>query len=197
MFEHGDFLFTQIGTDQNAISAVTDGYRGALVNHMGIVLKNNRGVFVLEAYSPEVRVTQVDVFLRRSNDFSGSPRYILARLLSTFRSLIPSAVSYGLSQRAIPYDDLYLTDGTALYCSELVVDMFKAANEEKPFFVERPMSFRDKTTGQVLPAWTEYYAKFGMAVPDGAPGSNPGDISKDPRLQIVQVEGALSGYKAP
>src|SRR5688572_13665357 len=70
MFEHGDLVFSQIGSDANAISAVTEGYRGARVNHMGVVVKNHKGFFVLEAYPPEVRVTQLDVFLRRSSDNS-------------------------------------------------------------------------------------------------------------------------------
>lgn len=195
--QHGDFIFTQIGSDHNAISAVTEGYRGARVNHVGVVLENNKGTFILEAFPPEVRVTQVEVFLRRSNDISGSPRFIVGRLLNAFHPLVPIAIKYGLSQRDIPYDDLYLTDENALYCSELVVDMFKSANGEKEFFVERPMSFRDKLTGQIHPAWVEYYAKFGMEVPEGEPGSNPGDISKDTRLEIVQVEGKLTGYIKP
>lgn len=197
MFAHGDLLFTQIGSAQNAISAVTEGYRGARVNHVGVVVLNNKGAFVLEAFPPEVRVTQIDVFIRRSNDFSGKPRYIGARLHSAHTHLIQPAIAYGLSRRDVPYDDLYLTDESALYCSELLVDMFKVANNGAPFFTEHPMSFRDPATSQILPAWIEYYERFGMEVPDGEPGSNPGDISKDQRLAITKVIGAITGYVAP
>jgi hypothetical protein len=197
MFEHGDLLFTQIGSAQNAISAVTEGYRGARVNHVGVVVLNNKGTFVLEAFPPEVRVTQLDVFIRRSNDFSGQPRYIGARLRSAYTHLIQPAIAYGLSRRDIPYDELYLTDESAIYCSELLVDMFKVANNGVPFFAENPMSFRDPATGEILPAWVEYYERFGMDVPDGEPGSNPGNISKDHRLAITQVVGAITGYAAP
>lgn len=197
MHEHGDILFTQIGSDQNAISAVTEGYRGARVNHAGIVVKNNKGVFVLEAFPPEVRVTQLEVFLRRSNDLSGNARYISARLRPGHTNLVHPAIQFGLGLRNIPYDVLYLTDESALYCSELLVDMFRAANNGVPFFTERPMSFRDPGTGEILPAWVEYYERFGMDVPDGEPGSNPGDISKDLRLIILQVVGDITGYVAP
>lgn len=197
MFEHGDLLFTQIGSDQNAISAVTEGYRGARVNHVGIALKNPRGTFILEAFYPEVRVTHIDVFLRRSNDQAGNPRFMVGRLLDNHHHLIKPAINFGLSKRDTPYDTLYLTDEGALYCSELLVDMFKAANNGTPFFPERPMSFRDKITGEILPAWVEYYAKFGMKVPEGEPGSNPGDISKDPSLRIVLAQGKITGYNAP
>lgn len=56
------------------------------------------------------------------------------------------------------------------------------------------MSFRDINTGVVLPAWVEYYAKFGMSVPDGEPGSNPGSLSKDSRLSVYEVVGPPTGY---
>jgi hypothetical protein len=197
MLQHGDLLFTQIGSDQNAISAVTEGYCGARVNHVGIVVKNNKGVFVLEAFPPEVRVTQLAVFLRRSNDVSGNPRYIGARLKPAYTHLINPAIQFGLSRRDTPYDVLYLNDELALYCSELLVDMFKTANNGTPFFTEHPMSFRDLVSGEILPAWVEYYERFGMDVPDGEPGSNPGDISKDVRLVILQVVGSIAGYIAP
>lgn len=196
VIKHGDIIFTQIGSSQNAISAVTEGYRGAHVNHVGVALKNNKGTFVLEAFPPEVRVTNIDVFLRRSNDAEKKPRYLVGRLNSSFSSLVPLAIDYGLQLRDLPYDQFYLTDEKALYCSELVVDMFKAANGGEPFVVERPMSFRDKVTGEILEAWTHYYQQFGMEVPDGEPGSNPGDISKDPRLEVVHIEGKLTGYHA-
>lgn len=195
MFSHGDLLFTQIGAGDNAISAVTEGYRGARVNHVGIILINNKGTFVLEAFPPEVRVTQVDVHLKRSQDVQMKPRYICARLNEPYTELIAPAVEYGLSRRNIPYDELYLTDASALYCSELVVDMFRYANADEVFFPEKPMTFRSPFTGEILPAWTAYYRHFGMEVPDGEPGSNPGDISKDSRLTIIEVAGKLTGYR--
>jgi hypothetical protein len=195
MIEEGDLIFSQIGRETNAISAVTEGYRGARVNHMGVVIKNNNGTFVLEAFPPEVRVTQLDVFLRRSADpKTTKQRFIVSRLIDNHRSLIPTAIEYGLLQRNRPYDELYLTDMAALYCSELVVDMFKIANGNKEFFAEHPMSFRDLVTGEIHPTWIEYYDRFGMEVPDGEPGSNPGTISKDPRLEVIDVQGPPSGY---
>ena len=162
---------------------------------MGVILHNNYGWFVLEAFPPEVRVTQLEVFLRRSESLGDARRrFIVGRLLPAYQHLIPKAVEHGLAMRDVSYDELYLTDPNALYCSELVVDMFRSANGGEEFFAERPMSFRDPNSGQILPIWIEYYEKFGMQVPDGQPGSNPGDISCDTRLQIVAVEGPPSGY---
>lgn len=162
---------------------------------MGVIVKNKVGWFVLEAFPPEVRVTQIDVCTRRSVDpGTGLERFIMMRLKPAFVHPIPAAVQYGLEQRNVPYDQLYLTDSAALYCSELVVDMFRAANGGNAFFVERPMSFRNPATGQILPAWTDYYEKFGISVPDSQSGSNPGDISCDTRLHLVSVTGPPGGY---
>lgn len=195
MISHGDLIFSQIGTSENAISAVTEGFRGASVNHMGIVVINHKGTFVLEAFPPEVRVTQIEVFLRRTSDpLNGKKRFIVSRLVAPFQHLIPAAVTYGLNQRDVPYDALYLTNTSALYCSELIVDMFRFANHGNEFFEEKPMSFRDLVTGETHPSWVEYYAKFGMDVPEGLPGSNPGTISKDSRLKLIEVQGPPSGY---
>lgn len=36
-WQTGDLVFTQIGNHDNAISAVTSGWRGARVNRMGVV----------------------------------------------------------------------------------------------------------------------------------------------------------------
>ncbi len=196
-YRTGDLAFIQFGGSENAISAVTEGYKGARVNHMGVIVTNPQGTFVLEAFPPEVRLTNIAVFLRRSNDpVQSVPRYMVGRLKPAHRPLIPKAIAYGLSKRDTAYDDLYLTDEAKLYCSELVVDMFKAANGGEEFFVERPMSFRDPATGQILPAWKAYYDHFGMPVPEGSPGSNPGDISKDKKISILMVEGPITGYAA-
>jgi hypothetical protein len=190
----GDLIFSFIGSEDNAISGVTEGYRGARVNHVGVLTQTSIGFFVLEAFPPEVRLTHIDVFSRRSNDPAGLPRIMIGRLQTQFHNLIPAAMEYGIARRNIPYDRLYLTGEQALYCSELVVDMFKFANKNTEFFPENPMSFRDHETGLVHPTWTRYYSYYGMNVPEGEPGSNPGDMSKDSRLEIYKVEGNIPGY---
>ncbi|NSZ03172.1 hypothetical protein G6M70_11280 [Agrobacterium tumefaciens] len=191
----GDLIFTFIGSDDNAISAVTEGFRGGRVNHMGAVVSSGSTLSVLEAYPPKVQLAELDEFIRRSHDATGQPRYMLGRLDEPNGRLIKKAISYGLKQRNVPYDYRYLTDQVALYCSELIVDMFKFANDGKEFFLETPMSFRDIFTGEPHPVWVAYYAQFGMDVPTGEPGSNPGAISLDGRLEIYDVVGAIPGYQ--
>lgn len=191
----GDLAFSFIGKEGNAISAVTEGYRGARVNHMGVVIANGDGVFVLEAFYPEVCLTRIEDFQLRSNDTAGKPRLMFGRLQQSHRKLIDPAIQYGLAKVDIPYDPLYMTDEAALYCSELVIDMFKHANGGIPFFVEKPMSFRDTKTGLLLESWIDYYAHFGRQVPQGEPGSNPGDISRDSRVDIYQFTDNIPGLR--
>ena len=166
----GDLIFTQICSPYNAISAVTEGYCGARVNHVGIVVESPLGFFVLEAFPPEVRLTNIKVYLNRSNDSNGNHRYILARLKPEYQHLLPEAISYGLKQRDIPYDHLYVAGNAALYCSKLIIEMFKHANGGVPFFKEVPMSFRDLETGEIHEYWIKYYEYFGMDVPEKEPG---------------------------
>lgn len=132
----GDLIFSFIGSSSNAISAVTEGYRGARVNHVGVLVRTTYGMFVLEAFPPEVRLTNYAVFSRRSHDTEGNPRLIHGRLDASFGSLIGPAVQYGIGRRNVPYDELYLTGEGALYCSELVVDMFKLLTVVRHFFMK-------------------------------------------------------------
>ncbi|MGC6482352.1 MAG: hypothetical protein ACON4T_02115 [Synechococcus sp.] len=38
-----------------------------------------------------------------------------------------------------------------------------------------------------------YYQRFGLAVPEGEPGSNPGDLSQDNRIKIHHIVGVIPG----
>lgn len=189
----GDLVFGLYGSADNAISAVTEGYSGARVNHVGVAVETQFGTFILEAFHPEVRLTKFEVYSRRHSDAFGVPRLLFGRLKHDYLHLIEDAIRYGIEQRNVPYDKLYLTGEGALYCSELIVDMFKHANGGTEFFKENPMSFRDTKTGELHEGWKEYYAYFGMAVPQGEPGSNPGDMSKDEKIEIYKIEGVLPG----
>lgn len=46
------------------------------------------------------------------------------------------------------------------------------------------MSFRD-AEGQMPAFWVELFAKLGETVPEGVPGTNPNDLSRDE--QLVEV----------
>jgi len=192
-----DLIFSFVGHPKNAISDVTEGYCGGRINHMGVIVQTPKGIFVLEAYPPEVRLTNIRMFLTQSKFRDSGPRYMLGRIQQSDHHLITGAIEYGLAQRDVPYDHLYLTDEDALYCSELVIDMFRASNNGVSYFPESPMNFRDTETGQLHETWISYYRRFGMEVPEKEPGSNPGEISLDERLDIYEVYGPIPGYISP
>ena len=82
-----------------------------------------------------------------------------------------------------PYDDLYLPGDSAVYCSELVQLCFVTIGGELVFDTV-PMSFHDET-GEITDYWRDFYARRGLTVPEGMPGTNPGDLSRRPQVTII------------
>ena len=81
-----------------------------------------------------------------------------------------------------PYDRLYLPDNDAIYCSELV--QFSFVNKHgKRLFAPIPMSFHD-ASGRITDYWIQFYAKHNMEVPEGEPGTNPGELSQRKEIRI-------------
>ena len=192
----GDLLFLDLNcfAGCDAIEVVEPGVYGARISHVGIALNVGGVPYVVEAFPPEVRLTPLKVYCRRSVDEKARPRICVGRLVAEKRHLIPAAIDHAVSLRNLPYDQVYLTGEDAYYCSELVIDAFKYANGGRELFDEKPMSFRDPRTGEVLEYWTKYYAYFGRTVPEGEPGSHPASMSRSPFLQIVARMGALAGW---
>jgi len=192
----GDLIFLDLdcfaGCD--AIETVKPGFRGARISHVGIFLEVDGTPYLIEAFPPEVRLTPLRVYLRRSLDPERRPRACVGRLKPGYRDLIHPAISHALSLRKLPYDRVYLTGEDEYYCSELVVDAFKYANGGEELFPEEPMSFRDPTTGEILDYWKRYYAYFGRPVPDGEPGSHPASLSLSAPLDIVARYGSMTGW---
>ncbi|MCY4560276.1 MAG: YiiX/YebB-like N1pC/P60 family cysteine hydrolase [Chloroflexi bacterium] len=190
----GDLLFQDLAGDgATAIESVTAGYSDAEVSHIGMVVEA-RPIKAIEAINPEVRLTALSEFLNRARDELERPRVFVGRLKSDFRHLIPRAIDAARSLIGRPYDRLYMPSEEAYYCSELVVDAFKCANDGNEFFPEHPMSFRNENTGQILPYWERYFSKLNADVPDGQSGSNPGSISLSDRIDIVHRYGSITNW---
>ena len=58
-----------------------------------------------------------------------------------------------------------------------------------------PMSFHD-STGKVTEFWTKFYAARGLEVPEGEPGTNPGQLSRDPSVKILGVLDSMKRQQA-
>ena len=176
-FCEGDLLFA-CSDSANAITAVTSGIEGLPIDHVGIVhrIGGDQGpLYVIEAVKPAVCLTPIDSFLCQNS------MVIVGRV--NVEMDVKRSVRQCLLLVGRPYDDLYLPGDSALYCSELVQRCFVNSNDEL-VFNPIPMSFHDGT-GQVTDYWKDFYSRRGMAVPEGEPGTNPGELSRRPQVTII------------
>ncbi len=171
----GDLLFC-VSPDGNAITDVTAGIDGRRIDHVAIVHHEKDATFALEAVHRGVVLTPMDSFLLHRDSL-----VLVGRLRDTVG--VVASVQRALAFLGRPYDFFFMPDDSAFYCSELVQKCYRDAAGEL-VFPPIPMSFHDKT-GKVTPYWKEYYARHGMEVPEGWPGSNPGQLSRSDKVCIL------------
>ncbi|MBQ8047526.1 MAG: hypothetical protein IJ196_06355 [Prevotella sp.] len=167
--QKGDLLF-HVADEDNAITDVTPG----MIDHVAIVLSKDS---VIEAVPKGVVTTAID-FLRKQKGY-----YLWARVED-----IDAEKSVGNACRYLgrAYDSLYLPDNSEIYCSELVQLSF-VDKRGNMVFKPIPMSFHD-ASGEITPYWIDFYTNHNMKVPEGKPGTNPGELS---RLSNVSIIGKL------
>lgn len=192
--QEGDLLFQDIdcGPMCDAIEAVTYGVNNTNLSHIALVVEHNDSVFALEAISAGVVLTPINDFLYRSVDSSGYPKVMVGRLKEAYRYLNKLAIALAKEQINTPYDDEFLMNNGKYYCSELLYDVYKQANNNKEFFPLYPMTFKPLNSDEFFPVWEEYYQELAMEIPEGMPGLNPGGISTSANIEIVYQYGALS-----
>lgn len=179
---HGCDLLFQIADLPNAITDVTDGVGHLEIEHVGIYAEVDGRRSVIEALpSKGVCITPVDSFLSRNVSADGMPLVVVGRVVGDMDA--EQSLKNALELVGCEYDSLYLSDNEAIYCSELVQKCF-VDHEGKPVFGTIPMTFRDRE-GNIPAVWTELYARHGMAVPEGAPGTNPGELSRRENVAVV------------
>ncbi len=175
--QEGDLLFCCADT-ANAITAVTSGVEELPIDHVAVFhrIGGKRGIpFVVEAIQPVVQLTPIDTFLYRS------PHVIVGRV--TADCSMERSVKKCITMLDKPYDDLYLPGDSAVYCSELV-QLNYVTSDGSLVFAPVPMSFHDDS-GRVTDYWIEFYRQRGMTVPEGEPGTNPGELSRRPQITII------------
>lgn len=172
----GDLLFQTAGTSE--FSSAIDSSTGSTgFAHVGIVWVAPDGIEnVIEASPKEgVRVVEAEKFI------SEAPGVTAMRLEADFAA--DKVISLALSHIGEPYDWYYLPDNGMMYCSELVYESY-LSQEGNHIFTAQPMSFRNGE-GEIPAFWITLYEKLGVGVPEGVPGTNPNDLSKDPRLKVL------------
>lgn len=172
----GDLLFCAKEAS-NPITEVTQGVSGMKIDHVAIVHKQVNKTYALEAIHKGVTLTPFDSFMARRE------MVVAARLCDTLG--VAQSVERALSFLGRPYDFNFMPSDSAFYCSELVQKNYRYSDGQLVF---KPiaMSFHDKT-GKITDYWKEYYGRQGLTVPEGEPGSNPGDLSRSKAIQILGI----------
>ncbi len=152
---------------------------------MGAAVKESTGIYTHVALVVEVGDTAwiVDATQR----YGVSRRPFLRRLESSvkpypdiYRLTVPfdtaAVIARATALVGKPYDNAFLPDNDAYYCSELIQAAFDT------LFLSQPMNWRDKE-GNLPEYWVKHFKELGMPVPEGVPGTNPTDLSRSPLLK--------------
>ena len=117
--QNGDILFQDLDSSElcTAIESVTNGYKQSDLSHMGLVIKKNEEIFVIEAIPPKVILTPIDTFLSRSRDYSGKPKVLVGRLKAKYKHLIDKSINYCLSKVGCDYDKEFIFENSSFYCA--------------------------------------------------------------------------------
>lgn len=172
----GDLLFCA-QVNGNNITDVTQGVGGMKIDHVAILHRQGGRTFALEAIHSGVGLTPIDSFMARRE------AVLAARLRDTLG--VARSVERALVFIGRPYDFNFMPDDSAFYCSELVQKCYRDSRGEL-VFKPIPMSFHDQS-GRITPYWHDYYARQGLQVPEGEPGSNPGDLSRSAAICILGI----------
>lgn len=172
----GDLLFCAQEKGNN-ITDVTQGVGGMKIDHVAIFHRQGGRTFALEAIHSGVGLTPTDSFMARREVV------LAARLRDTLG--VARSVERALRFIDRPYDFNFMPDDSAFYCSELVQKCYRDSRGEL-VFKPIPMSFHDQS-GRITPYWHDYYARQGLQVPEGEPGSNPGDLSRSAAICILGI----------
>ena len=163
--QSGDLLFVSDTSGMGqAVKASTGSY-----THVALVERSGDSLFVIDA-------TQKRGVARRSieNTFVSKMPVEVYRLTIPFDTAAVLARAHALTGK--PYDNAFLPDNDAYYCSELIQAVFDT------LFPSAPMNWRDKE-GKLPDYWQKHFAELGMPVPEGVPGTNPTDLSRSPLLR--------------
>ena len=183
----GDILFQDLdcGDACDAIEKVTEGVNGHDFSHCGIVADIDGELKVVEAYGG-VQAVSVEDFLARSKDENGQPKVLIGRLRDHKDLAVKSAE---LSRKYIGkgYDNAFTMGDDTYYCSELVYECYKEANDNSVVFPLNTMTFKEPGTDTFMAFWVNYYKDLAVAIPEGDSGINPGAISRSSKLEILEV----------
>lgn len=165
--ERGDLLFFEDTAGMgSAVSESTGNY-----THVALVETVGDTLWIIDA-TPRHGVSRHPISLETSNP-------------TIYRLTIPfdtsAVIARAKSFIGHPYDNAFLPDNGALYCSELVYECYLDSTGNH-LFEAQPMNWRDKK-GKLPEYWQKHFEALGMPVPERVPGTNPTDMSRSPLLR--------------
>lgn len=170
--QSGDLLFLNNNRSnmEKAITASTGEY-----SHVALVERDSADdVWVIEA-SPKNGVQRIPYSL-----FERNHQLRFGRTIDIYRLTAPfdTAAVIARAKRLVgkPYDNAFLPDNGAYYCSEFIQEAFGG------IFPSKPMNWRD-ADGNLPEYWIKHFEELGVPVPEGVPGTNPTDMSRSPLLR--------------
>ncbi len=180
----GDLLFqtTDDSPMTRAICSATGKNKVLNFSHAAIFVKASPTDSVLEASTEGgVRMLSLEKFLLRSAKINGKPCIVAKRLRDT--TAVYAAVARAKKWIGCPYDYSFRPDNGKFYCTELIQAAY-LDTEGRPRFSARPMNFR-ASDGTMPRYWVELFEKLGEPIPEGVPGTNPNDLSKEEILKEI------------
>ncbi len=179
--QSGTLIFgdLQCGDLCDAIVDVTESYNDFPMSHVGMLVSRDTIFGVLESLGKGVQITPLHEFLEKMHN-----KVYLANIKNADSLFIAKAITFGLEQLGKPYNDEFVMDNGKYYCSQLIYDAFKFANNGEPFFALEPMTYKTKGTETINPVWEKYFKEIGKPIPEGLPGCNPGGLSLHRYLEM-------------
>lgn len=178
-----DLLFV-VNDKGNAITSVTEGYAQMPIDHVAIFYTDSitQSPCVLQADYQGVHTCSLQQFIADYSSPSQSHYHLLVgRVVADFDAV--QSVKNALTYVGRPYDFYFLPSDDEIYCSELVQKSY-VIHAGDLLFSTIPMTFRNGA-GAIADHWVQHYHKKGIPIPEGEPGSNPGDLSRRSQVRIL------------
>ncbi|MBB6463941.1 YiiX/YebB-like N1pC/P60 family cysteine hydrolase [Flammeovirga kamogawensis] len=182
----GDIIFQDVdcGPFCDAVDKVTSGYNGKDFSHCALVVQENDSLFIIEAVGQGVVKTSFHQFFGKKIAAGGT---LVGRVKKQYAYLAPKAAKNAFQYLGKEYDDVFDINNDKYYCSELVYETYREANNGKDVFKLFPMTYKDPDTQDYFPIWVDYFKKLNVQIPEGEPGLNPGGVSKSDYLDIISI----------
>src|SRR5690606_23341341 len=131
MIQNGTLIFGDLkcGNLCEAIIDVTASYKDFPMSHIGMVVFSDTGLYAIEATGAGVQLTPLSDFFSKLHN-----KFYLANLKGADTNFIKRAVDFSKEQIGKPYNDEFVMNPDKYYCSQLIYDAFKFANNGKPIF---------------------------------------------------------------